>query len=100
MSEPLTPDQVAMKKATSTIPSEVIDAVNECLTRCYDPSITVITQADLVEAIVNRMHGVTERTLIDRDWLDFEPLYRARGWHVKYVADPAERHWVFTKMES
>lgn len=95
----MAPDQVALAKAQSSIPSEVVDALNECLAKCYDPKLTVIMQADLVEAIINRMPGLTERDLINRDWLDFEPLYRARGWNVAYVGDPTGRHWVFQPLE-
>lgn len=91
----LTPAQVR-EGQISSIPKEVIEAVNRLLVRNMRNGRAMIKQATIIETALRLMHEehhvlaessilmVTEKDFYDNGWLDFEPIFRAAGWKVTY----------------
>jgi hypothetical protein len=78
MSKPLSPKEVLNKHVTS-IPSFVIDAVNELLIKKVKCNGSIcIYQEDIKAEVLKYSDEFNIR------WLDFEPLYREVGWDVVY----------------
>ncbi len=74
-------DLVAFKVAT--IPDFVFDVVNELLAEKWSGSTAIIKQKDIVFRIC-RETGEIPSSVFDKGWLNFEDIYRAKGWRVEY----------------
>lgn len=92
MSGPISPKQAASRPA---IPTFVFEAVNSFLT---GGAVTFT-----MNALINRMVFPPEferHDLFARNWLDFEPAYRAKGWRVEFdkpgYCETYEANWTFT----
>lgn len=74
-----------IEKKKMSIPYFVIEAVNKLLEKEFDGKRAVILQEDILNEI--RVHMSTEcsRSMVfENHWLDFEDLYRDKGWKVEY----------------
>lgn len=82
MVEPISPSDV--KKI---IPDFVIEAVNQLINEKWDGYEAVILQ-DEIMAIISSSDDMDDKPsrkqILDKGWLDFEPLYREKGWDVEY----------------
>ena len=81
--QPITPAEVA-QLFVETIPDEVIQAFNECITENWNGSSNeaTITQRDVVSKICNLM-GI-DKSDFNYKWLNIEPLFMQSGWQVEY----------------
>ena len=69
-------------------PPEIIEAVNELLSQHYRPNGIVIKQKDII-ALARAKMATNESPNANSDffsqgWMDFEPIYEAQGWKVRY----------------
>lgn len=113
MSEPYTPKE-AMQAKLAAIPDFVIDAVNALLRdELTEHGRATLTVSDVVSKIVeignstyaqskNRglQFPISSGDVFDSKWLDFEAMYRVRGWDVEFFKRPyydsAPDFYVFT----
>ena len=82
MVEPISPSDV--KKI---IPDFVIEAVNQLIMEKWDGYEAVILQDDIMDIVSSDdpdNDKPSRREVFDKGWLDFEPLYREKGWDVEY----------------
>lgn len=76
------PKELVAFKATQ-IPDFVFDVVNELLAEKWNGSTAIIKQKDIVSRIC-RETGEVPSSVFDKGWLNFEDIYRAKGWRVGY----------------
>jgi hypothetical protein len=67
----------------SIIPKYVTDAVNTLIKKNYRGSSFTIKQKEIV-AEIQKKKSVTSQFLFENNYLDFEDIYRNRGWDVEY----------------
>ena len=82
MIEPIRPSDV--KKI---IPDFVIEAVNQLIKEKWDGYKAVILQDEIMDVISSDdpdNDKPSRREVFDKGWLDFETLYREKGWNVEY----------------
>ena len=82
MVEPISPSDV--KKI---IPDFVIEAVNQLIMEKWDGYEAVILQDDILDIISSDdldNDKPSRQEVFDKRWLDFEDLYREKGWDVEY----------------
>lgn len=78
MSEQIRP--IAPSEVKKSIPSFVIEAVNELISEKYKPNVRfIIRQNEIKERVMSK----TEQDF-DYSWLDIEDVYRESGWLVEY----------------
>lgn len=65
------------------IPKYVTDAVNTLIKKNYRGSSFTIKQKEIV-AEIQKKKKVTSQFLFENNYLDFEDIYRNRGWAVEY----------------
>lgn len=111
--------QNAKNKIINNIPSFVIESVNEMIVEKLSKSIVdntilddicfKIGQDDLVDKILSKMvvnendsdeYSNCRSMIFAKNWLDFELLYRKRGWQVEYekiLLSPERNshYWIF-----
>lgn len=97
MVNPLSPAE-AKAAHLHTLPGEVIKAVNDRLVRAGDASKIIIRQNELVDELAAMGF---DRDILFRDHLlDFEDLFRERGWNVVYdkpgYNETYSAYWTFT----
>ena len=80
--QPLSPEDIDTNME-NIIPEYVIAVVNKLIKREYRGNPFTIKQDEIVEEIENT-YGVDRHTLYDNNYLDFESIYRKRGWIVEY----------------
>lgn len=61
------------------IPNEIIEVINKLLIQSGSSSPTLLLK-DVKRAISEKVGSST----FPKQWLDFEPVFRARGWRVVY----------------
>lgn len=79
----------ALKARAASIPDHVIFVVNSILASRYLRGQTVqVLQNEIIEGIAHELGEANDIALrskvFDNHWLDFEPVYEAAGWSVKY----------------
>lgn len=82
MVEPISPNDV--KKV---IPDFVIEAVNQLIKEKWDGKMAIILQDDIMDIISSddpEDDKPSRQKVFDKGWLDFENLYREKGWNVEY----------------
>lgn len=82
MVEPISPSDV--KKF---IPDFIIETVNKLIMEKWDGDKAIILQDDIMDKVSSNdpdNDKPSRREVFDKGWLDFEPLYRERGWKVEY----------------
>lgn len=112
--QPFSPEQAKAAKQFS-LPTEVIEAVNQLLAAKVQLEGTArFDQDEVVDRVLSLMNPDGDSILdarirndiFSKNWLDFEPVYEARGWDVKFdkaVAWGGENYtsfWVFTPKKS
>lgn len=94
MTVPITPEQ-AIKKHAESIPSFVIESVNELIAKKITQSRYItLKQDDLVELIMLK-GGILRQTIFEENMLEIEYLYSQWGWDVKYDSD--DKTFIFRK---
>lgn len=96
---PITPAE-ARKKAETSIPQEVIEAVNELIAeKIGNGRYVTLLQKEVVNRICKKMPTVSAQILFDKHWLDFEDVFRRAGWQVEYdkpaYCETYEANWTF-----
>lgn len=82
MVEPISPSDV--KKF---IPDFIIETVNKLIVEKWDGDKAIILQDDIMDIVSSNdpdINKPSRREVFDKGWLDFEPLYREKGWDVEY----------------
>ena len=82
MVEPISPSDV--KKF---IPDFIIETVNKLIVEKWDGDKAIILQDDIMDIVSSNDTDIdkpSRREVFDKGWLDFEPLYRKKGWDVEY----------------
>lgn len=82
MIEPIKPSDIPHAKARA-IPEAVIQVVNDILARKFTNGRATIKQCEIVNELVAN-HGMTRNYIYENGCLNFEEIYRAQGWKVKY----------------
>ena len=82
--KPLSPLEVK-QKAIESIPSEMVQAVNELLIENASRSSITLKQKD-IEARFNKLSNgkYNHVDIYDKGWMDIEPIFRNAGWKVRY----------------
>jgi len=97
--KPLSPKDLK-NNIENVIPSVVIEAVNNLLKENYYGKSITITQKALISEIIKLDDSMTSTKLLNKNWLDFEPLFRKNGWNVAYRSPDRDEnfdpHFVFT----
>jgi hypothetical protein len=79
-------------------------AVNELIAAKWDGKRAVLTQREVVIAVLVKLPGVTREEIFDLRYLDFEDVYREAGWTVSYdkpdYTDVSEPTFTFTRGKS
>lgn len=81
--KPISPNEI-IDNLENIIPSVVIQAVNNLLTKEYKGNRAVILQDEIISEIIRLDNSFTSRQIFDNKMLDFEELYRKNGWSVEY----------------
>jgi len=82
--KPIRPDEVVSKKK-EVMPSQVIDAVNECIAENWDGRQSVIREDVLVTKIRFKfLNEISRQEIYDKKYLDFEPIYEDADWNIEY----------------
>ena len=100
--KPMSPEDIKKGKGLK-IPDFVIKAVNKLLiAKCKGNSVATIYKDDVIEEIIFSMKesvALDRGEIIRNGWLDFEPLYRDRGWTVAYkspgLGESFKDHYIF-----
>lgn len=82
MVQAIKPSEIAQAKQKA-IPDVVIEVVNDILARKFTAGRATIKQKEIVNELVAN-HGMTVDQIYSNGYLNFEEIYRAQGWKVKY----------------
>lgn len=74
--------RLSIKKLAS-IPDEVIEAINELIVANWNGHSATFTQTNVVGLIQRKLH-CSEDQIYKNHWIDFEDIYRNKGWSVTY----------------
>ena len=95
MVEPISPKDVKHE-----IPDLVIEAFNKKIIEKWDGEQAYLTKEEMVNYIC-QTYQISEDELYAKHWLDVEPLYRKKGWKVKYdqpsYVETFEAYYLFEK---
>jgi len=85
--EPLSPAD--MKKAKDeSIPYFVVQAFNLCVTSNWNGATAVFSQDEVIAEIVRlgqaTIPQLSREIIFAKHWLDVEPIFMNKGWHVSY----------------
>lgn len=78
---PIRPEEVSGRHQ-ATIPSLVIETVNNMIVKNGRGGSIVLFQDDIVDQLVAK--GLSRKHIFENGWLDIEDLYRSYGWKVEY----------------
>lgn len=91
MSRPFSPEE-ALSAKIEKVPAFVIDAVNHLLAQRFNGQGCLLRQGEVIQQA--RELAIQHHRMLDEEvsrdiffrehWLDFEPIYRQRGWRVQY----------------
>ncbi len=104
MVKPIKPSEV--KKKEIEIPDAVIEAVNEMIQEKWNGKEATIFQDDIIDRIIfiNKTLNKTllnRDTIFDKNYLDFEDIFRKAGWKVEYdkpgYNEDYKAYFVFSK---
>ena len=79
--KPIRPEEV-LSKHQSTIPSLVVETINDMIVKNGRGGSIVLFQDDIVAQLVQK--GLSRGDIFENGWLDIEGLYRSHGWKVEY----------------
>ena len=83
MSKPITPSEVASRKA-QILPAFVLDAFNEVIAKHWNGRSSTFEQDEVVAELLAKDLTATRDDVFNNHWLDVEPCYREAGWTVSY----------------
>jgi hypothetical protein len=97
--KPITPEELKKVEGDS-IPSVVIESVNELLVEKARNGRATLRQNEVIERILQKAGlEITKSKLFDKGWLDFEPVFRRAGWDVEFdrpaYCETYEPNWTF-----
>ena len=72
--KPITPDEVVHE-----IPDVIIETVNQLIKEKWNGYKAHILQDDILERV-----NIPRDEIFEKNWLDFEHIYREAGWSVIY----------------
>jgi hypothetical protein len=75
--------QEIMDNLPNIIPSSIIEAVNNLLSKKFRGSEVNIKQDEIIDE-VRKISNITRDEIFENKWLDFETIYSNSGWHVLY----------------
>lgn len=81
--KPISPKDI-IENLDKTIPSVVIQSVNNLLSKKYRGTEAIILQDEIISEIISLDNSFTSRQIFDNKMLDFEDLYCKNGWSVRY----------------
>lgn len=84
--EPISPNDIPDAKAQA-FPAFVIEAVNALVAAKFTAGSARFTQDDIINKILEgapRDATINRHDVFDKGWLNFEEIYRAKGWKVNY----------------
>jgi len=97
--KPITPEEARNNKKL-VIPDEVIQVVNEMLVRELSNNRATLYQDEIMAEVLKRMPHLTSNDVYKNKYFDFEPLFEAQGWDVKYDSpaynESYRAHFIFT----
>lgn len=82
MVKPISPKEVTLK-----IHDFIIEAVNKLIQEKWDGKEAVILQDEIMDIVSSNDEDdirPSRDEIYDRNWLDFEDIYRKAGWNVLY----------------
>lgn len=82
MVQAIKPSDIPQAKARA-IPDAVIEVVNDILARKFTNGRATIKQCEIINELVAN-HGMTRNHIFENGYLNFEEIYRAQGWKVRY----------------
>lgn len=82
MTRPITPDEVTALKEQN-LPNAVFEVFNELIAAGWDGCSATVYQDDAASMIAALL-DMTKGEVFRRGYLDVEPIYRKKGWVVKY----------------
>ena len=105
--EAWSPDEVRAQKI-NFIPPEMIEAVNELLTKGWGGYSSHITISELKALAAHKMRVNNSSNLgknfSKEGWYDFEPIFEDQGWKVVCdspgYCESGETNWTFTRKKS
>lgn len=77
-------DAVDQAAKVSHVPQSVIDVVNGLLSTNYRTGTIILSQDDIIAAVLVTHPNMDREDIFKQRWLDFELVYAANGWDVKY----------------
>jgi hypothetical protein len=80
--KPITPKE-ALKRRAEAFPPKVIEIFSNLIIKNLRDGDAYVTQDEALAAISAEM-DVPEQQVIDKGWLDIEPLFEEAGWEVDY----------------
>ena len=81
--KPIRPDEI-MANLEKILPTVVITAVNNLLTKNFRGGSITIRQKDIAAEIMRIDESIIENEIYENKWMDFEEVYRKYGWSVSY----------------
>ncbi len=107
MAKAFSPNEARKAKAT-LIPDEVIEAFNELIALSLENDIARVSQCELLNLIERKFRQNNKplyhrNDVIEKGWLNIEPLYEDAGWEVTYdrsgMGECYEASWTLQAME-
>lgn len=83
--KPITPEE-ALKDRINTIHPDIIKIINSFIKERYSSEkiIVKIEVPEIIEKFLEINPSSDKQEIINKHWLDFESVYEAVGWKVKY----------------
>ena len=81
-----TPAQALQYKEEKVIHPGIFEIVNEMLAEQYDGGKYGVTlmQPEIIKRFLEKYPDIERETIFEKNWLDFEKIYKKRGWKVEY----------------
>lgn len=84
VARPFSPADAKRAFENEVMPAAVINAVNELLTEHYESYSINLLKDDIIDRIIELDPKLDRQIIIDKNYLDFENIFREAGWNVEY----------------
>ncbi len=95
----LTKEELSNNLKNRSFPPFVVQAFNECIEESKTNHSDDVLRKTVV-ARIKKLGSVTDKDIMDNNWLDVEEFYRKAGWKVSYNKPPYnesyEAYFTFT----
>jgi len=81
---PFTPAEAKTIFENEIIPASVINAVNALLAENYTSGTIELLKDDIIARIIKLDSKLDRQTILDKNYLDFENIFREAGWTVEF----------------